>query len=166
MVTLWYVSCCAAVFATAIVLWVFGRYTLALNWLIWYCIWFLYNEIRTVWYKYNDNVQYNDDVVQSHRSLYNSSLSSYIPLYGTPSPFLLSQVPLTQVWGAVCMTECVFVWAGAFGAMSDPRDIDEDAILKGLSAEELDQLDGDLQELDPEVWGSTRYVSVSWGRHH
>lgn len=35
--------------------------------------------------------------------------------------------------------------------MSDPRDIDEDAILKGLSAEELDQLECDLQEMDPEV---------------
>lgn len=34
--------------------------------------------------------------------------------------------------------------------MSDPRDIDEDAILKGLSAAELDQLDADLQEMDPE----------------
>lgn len=40
------------------------------------------------------------------------------------------------------------VWAGA---MSDPRDIDEDAILKGLSAEELDQLEYELQEMDPEV---------------
>lgn len=35
--------------------------------------------------------------------------------------------------------------------MSDPRDIDEDAILKGLSAEELDQLEFELQEMDPEV---------------
>lgn len=35
--------------------------------------------------------------------------------------------------------------------MSDPRDIDEDAILKGLSAEELDQLEYELQEMDPEV---------------
>ncbi|XP_075995800.1 tropomodulin-4 [Genypterus blacodes] len=34
--------------------------------------------------------------------------------------------------------------------MSDPRDIDEDAILRGLSAAELDQLDYDLQEMDPE----------------
>ncbi|XP_060937148.1 tropomodulin-4 [Limanda limanda] len=34
--------------------------------------------------------------------------------------------------------------------MSDPRDIDEDAILKGLSAAELDQLEYDLQEMDPE----------------
>uniref|UniRef100_A0A7N8YLL1 Tropomodulin 4 (muscle) n=1 Tax=Mastacembelus armatus TaxID=205130 RepID=A0A7N8YLL1_9TELE len=34
--------------------------------------------------------------------------------------------------------------------MSDPRDIDEDAILRGLSAEELDQLDYELQEMDPE----------------
>lgn len=34
---------------------------------------------------------------------------------------------------------------------SDPRDIDEDAILRGLSAEELEQLDIELQELDPEV---------------
>uniref|UniRef100_A0A8C4GUB4 Tropomodulin 4 (muscle) n=1 Tax=Dicentrarchus labrax TaxID=13489 RepID=A0A8C4GUB4_DICLA len=34
--------------------------------------------------------------------------------------------------------------------MSDPRDIDEDAILKGLSAEELDQLEYELQEMDPE----------------
>ncbi|XP_056618306.1 tropomodulin-4 [Triplophysa dalaica] len=33
---------------------------------------------------------------------------------------------------------------------SDPRDIDEDAILKGLSAEELEQLEYELQELDPE----------------
>lgn len=38
--------------------------------------------------------------------------------------------------------------------MSDPRDIDEDAILKGLSAEELDQLEYELQEMDPEVGGS------------
>lgn len=37
--------------------------------------------------------------------------------------------------------------------MSDPRDIDEDAILKGLSAEELDQLEYELQEMDPEVRG-------------
>uniref|UniRef100_A0A8C6SW95 Tropomodulin 4 (muscle) n=1 Tax=Neogobius melanostomus TaxID=47308 RepID=A0A8C6SW95_9GOBI len=34
--------------------------------------------------------------------------------------------------------------------MSDPRDIDEDALLKGLSPEELDQLEGELQEMDPE----------------
>ncbi|CAL1611815.1 unnamed protein product [Knipowitschia caucasica] len=34
--------------------------------------------------------------------------------------------------------------------MSDPRDIDEDAILKGMSAEELDQLEYELQEMDPE----------------
>ncbi|XP_034467093.1 tropomodulin-4 [Hippoglossus hippoglossus] len=34
--------------------------------------------------------------------------------------------------------------------MSDPRDIDEDALLKGLSAAELDQLECDLQEMDPE----------------
>lgn len=34
---------------------------------------------------------------------------------------------------------------------SDPRDIDEDAILRGLSAEELDQLEYELQEMDPEV---------------
>ncbi|XP_030639795.1 tropomodulin-4 isoform X1 [Chanos chanos] len=33
---------------------------------------------------------------------------------------------------------------------SDPRDIDEDAILKGLSAEELEQLEYELQEMDPE----------------
>ncbi|KAA0703384.1 Tropomodulin-4 Skeletal muscle tropomodulin [Triplophysa tibetana] len=33
---------------------------------------------------------------------------------------------------------------------SDPRDIDEDAILKGLSAEELEKLEYELQELDPE----------------
>ncbi|MFT7811243.1 tropomodulin-4 [Arapaima gigas] len=32
----------------------------------------------------------------------------------------------------------------------DPRDIDEDAILRGLSAEELDQLEYELQEMDPE----------------
>lgn len=50
--------------------------------------------------------------------------------------------------------------------MSDPRDIDEDAILKGLSAEELDQLEFELQEMDPEVqqaWGqgsSTRQSTV------
>lgn len=37
--------------------------------------------------------------------------------------------------------------------MSDPRDIDEDAILKGLSPEELDQLEYELLEMDPEVWG-------------
>lgn len=42
----------------------------------------------------------------------------------------------------------------ATGAMSDPRDIDEDAILKGLSPEELDQLEYELAEMDPEVWGS------------
>lgn len=35
--------------------------------------------------------------------------------------------------------------------MSDPRDIDEDALLRGLSAEELDQLEYELQEMDPEV---------------
>ncbi|KAM4600667.1 tropomodulin-4 isoform 1-T4 [Polymixia lowei] len=34
--------------------------------------------------------------------------------------------------------------------MSDPRDIDEDAILKGLSPEELDKLEYELQEMDPE----------------
>lgn len=34
--------------------------------------------------------------------------------------------------------------------MSDPRDIDEDAILKGLSPEELDQLEYELAEMDPE----------------
>lgn len=34
---------------------------------------------------------------------------------------------------------------------SDPRDIDEDAILKGLSAEELEKLEYELQEMDPEV---------------
>ncbi|XP_016410003.1 tropomodulin-4 isoform X2 [Sinocyclocheilus rhinocerous] len=33
---------------------------------------------------------------------------------------------------------------------SDPRDIDEDAILRGLSAEELDKLEYELQEMDPE----------------
>ncbi|KAL2084361.1 hypothetical protein ACEWY4_019879 [Coilia grayii] len=33
---------------------------------------------------------------------------------------------------------------------ADPRDIDEDAILRGLSAEELDQLEYELQEMDPE----------------
>uniref|UniRef100_A0A4W4H5T5 Tropomodulin 4 (muscle) n=1 Tax=Electrophorus electricus TaxID=8005 RepID=A0A4W4H5T5_ELEEL len=33
---------------------------------------------------------------------------------------------------------------------SDPRDIDEDAILRGLSAEELEQLEYELQEMDPE----------------
>ncbi|KAJ8383421.1 hypothetical protein AAFF_G00221210 [Aldrovandia affinis] len=33
---------------------------------------------------------------------------------------------------------------------ADPRDIDEDAILRGLSAEELEQLEGELQEMDPE----------------
>ncbi|XP_061116259.1 tropomodulin-4-like [Conger conger] len=32
----------------------------------------------------------------------------------------------------------------------DPRDIDEDAILKGMSPEELDRLEEELQELDPE----------------
>lgn len=44
--------------------------------------------------------------------------------------------------------------------MSDPRDIDEDAILKGLSAEELDQLEYELQEMDPEVrgGGGARFV--------
>ncbi|KAF3839190.1 hypothetical protein F7725_017907 [Dissostichus mawsoni] len=34
--------------------------------------------------------------------------------------------------------------------MSDPRDIDEDALMKGLSAAELDQLEYELQEMDPE----------------
>lgn len=34
---------------------------------------------------------------------------------------------------------------------SDPRDIDEDAILRGLSAEELEKLEYELQEMDPEV---------------
>uniref|UniRef100_A0A3Q3IZV2 Tropomodulin 4 (muscle) n=1 Tax=Monopterus albus TaxID=43700 RepID=A0A3Q3IZV2_MONAL len=34
--------------------------------------------------------------------------------------------------------------------MSDPKDIDVDAILKALSPEELDQLDYELQEMDPE----------------
>ncbi|CAL8358624.1 unnamed protein product [Arctogadus glacialis] len=34
--------------------------------------------------------------------------------------------------------------------MSDPRDIDEDAILKGLSSAELEQLECELQDLDPE----------------
>lgn len=33
----------------------------------------------------------------------------------------------------------------------DPRDIDEDAILRGLSAEELEKLEYELQEMDPEV---------------
>lgn len=45
--------------------------------------------------------------------------------------------------------------------MSDPRDIDEDAILKGLSAEELDQLEYELQDLDPEVRGRS-FVSSGW----
>lgn len=31
------------------------------------------------------------------------------------------------------------------------RDIDEEQLLKELSAEELDQLDQELQEMDPEV---------------
>ncbi|KAK0143592.1 Tropomodulin-4 [Merluccius polli] len=43
----------------------------------------------------------------------------------------------------------MFFWSWS-GAMSDPRDIDEDAILKGLSAAELDQLEYELQEMDPE----------------
>lgn len=47
-----------------------------------------------------------------------------------------------------CTCVCVSVHVSA--AMSDPRDIDEDAILKGLSAEELDQLEYELQEMDPE----------------
>ncbi|KAM6967992.1 tropomodulin-4 isoform 1-T1 [Aplochiton taeniatus] len=34
--------------------------------------------------------------------------------------------------------------------MSDPRDVDEDALLKGLSSEELEQLEYELQEMDPE----------------
>ncbi|XP_046883980.1 tropomodulin-4 [Hypomesus transpacificus] len=34
--------------------------------------------------------------------------------------------------------------------MSDPRDIDEDALLKGLSPQELEQLEFELQDLDPE----------------
>ncbi|XP_060776565.1 tropomodulin-4 [Neoarius graeffei] len=33
---------------------------------------------------------------------------------------------------------------------SDPRDIDEDAILRGLSAEELEQLEYEIQDMDPE----------------
>lgn len=74
------------------------------------------------------------------------------------SPHLLSQVPLAQGCAAVCMSECVSAWAGASGAMSDPRDIDEDAILKGLSAEELERLENELQELDPEVQGSAWFV--------
>lgn len=41
-------------------------------------------------------------------------------------------------------------------AMSDPRNIDEDAILKGLSAEELEQLECELQEMDPEVWSDSK----------
>lgn len=45
------------------------------------------------------------------------------------------------------MCECVCVPT----TMSDPRDIDEDAILKGLSPEELDQLEYELAEMDPEV---------------
>lgn len=47
--------------------------------------------------------------------------------------------------------------------MSDPRDIDEDAILKGLSAEELDQLEYELQEMDPEVrrGGGGRSIRLS-----
>lgn len=48
--------------------------------------------------------------------------------------------------------------------MSDPRDIDEDAILKGLSAEELDQLEYELQEMDPEVrecGGGERSIRLS-----
>ncbi|KAG9334711.1 hypothetical protein JZ751_007246 [Albula glossodonta] len=38
----------------------------------------------------------------------------------------------------------------------DPRDIDEDAILKTLTPEELEQLEYELQEMDPEVgnWGA------------
>lgn len=42
--------------------------------------------------------------------------------------------------------------------MSDPRDIDEDAILRGLSAEELDQLEYELQEMDPEVLRSAWFA--------
>lgn len=34
---------------------------------------------------------------------------------------------------------------------SDPRDIDEDAILKGMSPEEIEALECELQEMDPEV---------------
>lgn len=36
------------------------------------------------------------------------------------------------------------------------RDIDEDEILKTLSPEELEQLDCELQEMDPEVGAPTR----------
>lgn len=68
------------------------------------------------------------------------------------------QCPLTQGCVAVCGSECVCMWARASGAMSDPRDIDEDAILRGLSAEELDQLEYDLQEMDPEVLRSAWFV--------
>lgn len=41
-------------------------------------------------------------------------------------------------------------WAASM-SKSDPRDIDEDAILRGLSAEELDKLECELLEMDPEV---------------
>lgn len=34
---------------------------------------------------------------------------------------------------------------------SDPRDIDEDAILKGMSPEEIEALECELLEMDPEV---------------
>jgi len=37
--------------------------------------------------------------------------------------------------------------------MSDPRDIDEDALLRGLSAADLQQLECELLEMDPEVRG-------------
>uniref|UniRef100_H2RP18 Tropomodulin 4 (muscle) n=2 Tax=Takifugu rubripes TaxID=31033 RepID=H2RP18_TAKRU len=44
----------------------------------------------------------------------------------------------------VCVSVCVST------TMSDPRDIDEDAILKGLSPEELEKLEYELAEMDPE----------------
>lgn len=45
--------------------------------------------------------------------------------------------------------------------MSDPRDIDEDAILKGLSPEELDQLEYELAEMDPEVSAVSPHLHVA-----
>lgn len=60
---------------------------------------------------------------------------------------LFHTAPSSQPGVQQCV--CVSVWVSE--AMSDPRDIDEDAILKGLSPEELDQLEFELQEMDPEV---------------
>ena len=43
------------------------------------------------------------------------------------------------------------------------RDIDEDEILKTLSPEELEQLDCELQEMDPEVGAPAQGIGQSLG---